>query len=438
MIFVFIFEDQASVVLRRPDDPDNDSGRIEFPGGWVSDLVPWVCRRWYEVAINTPRLWTVIVLARTFSLSVAASALERSKSLPLHIAFNPPAGIDKNHEWLSKALCILKPHLWRCQDFTMKVDDLEVAASAMSDFATLHSSPRFKSLSLLNVSTFGILKLSPEGKAKMDAFGSVVYLALKNMCLPWDSPVYANLLRLTISYIDGEAGTLTTNRFENILRGCPLLEYLELEDVGYALDLEQPIPLTEPSSIVMGSLKKIKFVCIVPFMLLHIAGILATPVLKSIVISELDYQFPFDTEMDRSVTCEALVELAAKCSQSLSHLTLDNIKLPLMLEETLTEEESLFHRLPHLKTLGVLNMESNDGRRIFHDLFLGDQCQELTSFTVERCEDFDYEFFEEFQGMLGEEDRAKLERLVIKGCGSFDEDEIAWFRERVPSVEMDQ
>ena len=48
-------------------------------------LVTWICKRWREVAIETPTLWSSIVFEYPFNLKKAEEYLGRAKGAPLDI-----------------------------------------------------------------------------------------------------------------------------------------------------------------------------------------------------------------------------------------------------------------------------------------------------------------------------------------------------------------
>lgn len=94
-----------------------------------------VCRYWADVAINTPVLWSRVVVSNHVSLDKARRRLSRSKSVPLHVEINFSPQMDGRGgttETIIHAMDILYPSIWRWKSFHLSVPTRPQAHAALS------------------------------------------------------------------------------------------------------------------------------------------------------------------------------------------------------------------------------------------------------------------------------------------------------------------
>ena len=94
-----------------------------------------VCRYWADVAMNTPILWSRVVVSNHVSLDKARRRLSRSKSVPLHVDINFSPQMDGRGgttETIIHAMDILYPSIWRWKSFHLSVPTRPQAHAALS------------------------------------------------------------------------------------------------------------------------------------------------------------------------------------------------------------------------------------------------------------------------------------------------------------------
>ncbi len=94
-----------------------------------------VCRYWADVAMNTPILWSRVVVSNHVSLDKARRRLSRSKSVPLHVDINFSPQMDGRGgttEMIIHAMDILYPSIWRWKSFHLSVPTRPQAHAALS------------------------------------------------------------------------------------------------------------------------------------------------------------------------------------------------------------------------------------------------------------------------------------------------------------------
>jgi hypothetical protein len=94
-----------------------------------------VCRYWADVAMNTPILWSRVVVSNHVSLDKARRRLSRSKSVPLHVDINFSPQMDGRGgttETIIHAMDILYPSIWRWKSFHLSVPSRPQAHAALS------------------------------------------------------------------------------------------------------------------------------------------------------------------------------------------------------------------------------------------------------------------------------------------------------------------
>jgi hypothetical protein len=97
-----------------------------------------VCRYWADVAMNTPILWSRVVVSNHVSLDKARRRLSRSKSVPLHVDINFSPQVDDRGarggatETIILAMDILYPSIWRWKSFHLSVPTRAQAHAALS------------------------------------------------------------------------------------------------------------------------------------------------------------------------------------------------------------------------------------------------------------------------------------------------------------------
>ncbi|KDQ10036.1 hypothetical protein BOTBODRAFT_178583 [Botryobasidium botryosum FD-172 SS1] len=200
-----------------------------------ADTPAQVCRYWRDAAFHTSDLWTRIMLHESMPHHRARAelSLKHSKHLPLHIFVECTS--EGNASWLDEVIHILLPHILRCISLEIVVNGSAQLEHLL--WGLLWPRPlQIKSVTWKNKKTTNYLESCVDDNFH-DVMRGVEHLSLVGICFHWGDPIFAGLLSLTVSDF------VTTNHsawgdprgFEDVLRGCPMLEYLELSSVGVAM-----------------------------------------------------------------------------------------------------------------------------------------------------------------------------------------------------------
>lgn len=191
--------------------------KLSRPHGWLN--VAAVCRKWREIVLNTPRLWTDLNVARIRGIHWAVAVLARSKNAPLHVhgSYNDPA-----------ILRAVFAHIARIQD--LRLEDsysllMEVFSSAPRTLPTqlrvLHlENQRYRSPSTTGGLMHKVFDLS---------MPFLRDLAICELALPPDIPLMPQLRRLRVSSAATSCETPLSTLLA-FLRSTPSLEELEIEN----------------------------------------------------------------------------------------------------------------------------------------------------------------------------------------------------------------
>ncbi|KDQ08331.1 hypothetical protein BOTBODRAFT_179961 [Botryobasidium botryosum FD-172 SS1] len=226
-------------------------------------LISQICHRWRKVALNTGQLWTRIDLTEPPPHERMKLWLERSRNYPLDLFFDtqrPAMSGESLAPTLLTALEHLKSSISksaepRCINLTINTArSFKNILLVLLELALSHSCIRLQSLVVHDLTHLYHSSHAHQWKSASlsEMLRGVTALHLDAFYFPWDHPAYINLVELTISDLD-DVYAPTASQFEAILRGCPLLEYLELENMDMpGIDLH-----SMPSRIFMRSLHTI-------------------------------------------------------------------------------------------------------------------------------------------------------------------------------------
>lgn len=351
-------------------------------------LVSHVCRCWRDVALNTGQLWTRIEIFDPPPLDYLRWILEHSKSCSLQIIFDMSLRNSRRlevgwHERLAEVLNVLTPHLPRCSDLVVKSPEKTPVNQVFLAFEQVNEPLQLHTLKIL-LPTFRSSARPTSGLSQwntklVELMRRVKILHLEGFYFPWTNPVYTNLTHLRILDIPwSSADRLDVAQFETILRGCPSLEYLDLN--GADIEEGEMVTPHRTSSIAMSCLRTIKLTAVELDTLRNLFHLITAPVVGALGIHSL-IEFDdalFDTP-DPIAT--AVSDLFPTPSQSLWCLSLSDRSLCF----ALTTMPTLLQLVPHITSL-----------ELGHSVALGDLMEEMI--VKKLC--------------------PKLESLLLDGCTS--------------------
>ncbi|KDQ09669.1 hypothetical protein BOTBODRAFT_36901 [Botryobasidium botryosum FD-172 SS1] len=211
-----------------------------------------VSRRWKEIIMDTPSLWTTIC-----DVPHADKLINRSGSLPLRILRTAKRGLG-----LSEYISLVSPHVERwdsCELRGLGSERQEILALLQTPAPALES----LTISLYRGDGSSVLDCDQAFSSMipfMDATPRLRELILNGVFVPWDSALLTNLTRLHLGYVEYYQSDLVWLLL-GALRASPCLEYLCLESLDVAMWSESlniiplPVQLAHLQSLRMQQLQ---------------------------------------------------------------------------------------------------------------------------------------------------------------------------------------
>ncbi|KDQ13542.1 hypothetical protein BOTBODRAFT_175537 [Botryobasidium botryosum FD-172 SS1] len=417
-----------------------DTDRLR-PAGYTNHLsflrlTTQVCRHWRDIAIGTPRLWTIVDFSDRKPFRYTKLLLERSRQLPLKISLK--YSYLRAHS-LSMALDILRPSVSdRRIDLNISMFNRPDVRYVLSGLASIESPPRIDKFTLLakHLSDFfgTPCLLEPSGEKFAECMRGVTRVDFRRIYLPWESPVYTNLVELRL-YLKARHSP-KPSQLETILRSCPGLGHL---DLGLYEESHGPTPdgYSPPASLEMNSLRNIRLHNVSRRMLVHLMDLIRAPALETLYLSIGHTQAQTQIQacsVESIHTYDALAAFLHASAHSLRDLSLQSIPG--------IHHDELDRLLQHLSlsALSLLHMDHIDYTLLI--MALEGYCPELESLVLEGGEAASPSglgLFQCLRAFISQGDRRPLQRLTVRAYGEahFHPDEVAWLRARVPSCSID-
>ncbi|KAI0700837.1 hypothetical protein C8T65DRAFT_657307 [Cerioporus squamosus] len=183
---------------------------------WIS--FTWVCRRWRDVALSAPLLWTSIRHAgfpRTRNWLPVF--LERTAGAPLDVDI----ALQATDDACVGTLQTIQPYSPTIRRFRLRLDNPEEDVGPLVS-PLIEEMRNVEELTLLTVLYYGRMDAGTIN-ASRNHLPQLTSLHLSGLHIPWSSSVYTGLRSLRIT---SAAYPPSTHEFFEILRGCPDLEVL--------------------------------------------------------------------------------------------------------------------------------------------------------------------------------------------------------------------
>lgn len=219
---------QFAQLYEEEEESDDKDKWAYKPYRWLH--ITYVCNRWREVALSTPRLWSHIALGVNTKPLLVDLVIQRSKDVPISLKVNI---LGQQSQIVTKAIDILRHHtsrLWsvelRCYRFKFN-----------SELLTLETPlPLLRCLSLVSVDITDA-DINPVQLLLSRPTPLLEYLELMNKVFIWEPKAFQpglKCIRLGSTFGGSSAQGArfpTTIQFIQALRSMPLLEELSLENV---------------------------------------------------------------------------------------------------------------------------------------------------------------------------------------------------------------
>jgi hypothetical protein len=198
---------------------------------WLA--VSKVCRRWRNIALWTPKLYSFV---DGRDITITRVFLRRSSNVPVDVHLQSDAKSGPQDETMS----VIKPHFFRVRELHCRLR-FQILLSVLAHLSSVPA-PVLESLHLKQSSVRRILGLNetiviPEifnGKTP-----ALRRLHLANVSIPWTSPIYTGLTDLHL-HLQHPSAAPPIDTFLRVLENCPLLETLTLVRAGPCLEADLP------------------------------------------------------------------------------------------------------------------------------------------------------------------------------------------------------
>ena len=207
-----------------------------------------VCRWWREVAINSPMLWTRIVMGTHHSVDRAILKLDRSRTAPIHVCLDFSPRMEHgtvSTESIVTAMELVRPAIWRWKTFHLVVPSRPQAHVALS-----RCKEQAPQLEILSVRVSHSMQEDHYSKAPLPLFERTTprlrASSFTSFNFGWDLALLSNLRVLKLGgYWNGFSPSVDT--LLKTLRSCPQLEELVLRNMSDVDPDNCTTSISEPS-----------------------------------------------------------------------------------------------------------------------------------------------------------------------------------------------
>lgn len=389
------------------EDEDEDSITL-------SNLM-FVCRYWREVAINSPMLWTRIVMGTHHSIDRAILKLDRSRTAPLHVCLDFSPRMEHgtvSTESIVTAMELVRPAIWRWKTFYLVVPSRPQAHVALS-----RCKEQAPQLEVLSVRVSHSMQEDHYSKAPLPLFERTTprlrASSFTSFNFGWDLALLSNLRVLKLGgYWNGFSPSVDT--LLKTLRSCPQLEELVLRNMSDADPDNCTTLISEASehddyvlarasdtrSISLPRLRKASFYYSGNLRTRTVLTLLSFPALERLELCYLDNVSPMLEALRRqSLTVLPLRHLRVE-SCFFNELRFARLlpRLPALTSLELVDVEDVTSNLMRVSAAVRLTLGDNDDRSSCYPQNLATPpvsqtwvCPKLTTLSVEGCSSLEWE-----------------------------------------------
>ncbi|KDQ08330.1 hypothetical protein BOTBODRAFT_179960 [Botryobasidium botryosum FD-172 SS1] len=375
-------------------DTDSSSGRVVEVTSRYSNsfryIASRVCRRWRDVARTTPQLWMHIDLTEKPPFQCMDLRLERSRNVPLDVVLDTAStGVDGVALAINLLLALdrLKSSIFqndapRCINLTINTRFHSTMRLVLRELTHVSQNLRLRILKLAVRSLLISPSDGPDWRfsTMSNLLKDVGVLHLREYRFPWDHPIYTKLTELCLSGIRSD-NRPTRDQLHAVLRSCPALEYLALNDIDLAADPD-PNPESPPdhqsrSPLPLQHLRTIKLSHLDFDVFAFFFSIITAPRLSQLGIHSMRRG---SLDVPAPEFARVLLDSFAISNDTISHLAISDV-------EGATPPSSIINLLRTIRHLVWLELHHVDGLpNILHDLSHGDTYPELRSLSLTNCD----------------------------------------------------
>ena len=220
-----------------------------------------VCRRWRQIALSSPLLWTQLDISRKnfHSTPLLPTFLKRASGAPLTIYYNT----YRRCPFMEHALEVLRPYAstfetieWDMSHFPISVRRDWILLAAMLaqmkrlrefDLRWYRSSMNVADATEILSNTLADLQLTRKELPRLS------FLRCRGCCFPWGSNLYSALRVLELTDIVVPVMPPSVLDLLNILRSCP-----DLESFTWIRSLNRPMVNSEEAFLTPSKLEPVK------------------------------------------------------------------------------------------------------------------------------------------------------------------------------------
>lgn len=213
------------------ENADVDDDEIDYIGTVcrtppLSQTVSHVCHRWREVAIGTKSLWTSIDLSEKSRLFFKRSGNQLlDMKVDLENGGNNVLEVARQYD------------VRRWASLDVRASDMKFPEQHFGGLFDFHENLPLRRLSITTICGSGAtpwVPNAPEPVYDEGLLANLTHLRLYRVFIPWRSTAFVNLTSLKLNGLNSALWP-HPGRFSMILRLCPMLDTLEMEEVGIAL-----------------------------------------------------------------------------------------------------------------------------------------------------------------------------------------------------------
>ncbi|KAG8898371.1 hypothetical protein FRC00_002896, partial [Tulasnella sp. 408] len=252
-----IIEEKEALMDEDGDSSDDDMGPPDPPH--FPTLVSHVCRRWRQIALDTPMVWTRIDFREGPPFEKSKEWLNRSEDCHIEVVFDfleDSTQLEEN-ETVMAALDILQPHGGRISRLLIRMNTLDEMATIIGRLTSGDQTLPLKALALSVDEADGDLLARESLHGKAGTLKAILEgleeLELDRVHIPWNLVSFNGLKILKLQSLE-KPESPTPQQLHAILSASPNLEVFEI----YDSDLEGSFERNELSPIVFPKLQTLK------------------------------------------------------------------------------------------------------------------------------------------------------------------------------------